>query len=119
MSVLGQVVQWTWGIGVVIQVIVLGLLLLRGHFRKLPMFTAYMAANLSQAALLYFAYSRFGFTSRPSQELAWLSEICTLTLKVLATMEVLRLVLRPYRGIWGLGWRLLGIAFSVVILYAG
>jgi len=34
----------------------------------------------------------------------------------LATTEILRLTLRPYPGIWGLGWRLLAATSSCVIL---
>lgn len=119
MSGLVQSVQWGWGICVAIRVIVLGLLLFRGHFRKIPMFTTFLAANLCQAGLLYMIYTRFGLDSRTALVLAWVSEACILLLRTLATMEVLHLVLRPYCGIWGLGWRVLAVAFGVVILYAG
>jgi hypothetical protein len=118
MSGLVQSVQWAWGIRVAIEVIVLGLLLLRGHFRKIPVFTAWVAANVCQAGFLYVVYARFGFSSRTALVLAWLSEACTLILRIFATMEVLRLVLRPYRGIWGLGWRVLAVAFGVVVTYS-
>jgi hypothetical protein len=119
MSGLVQSVQWAWGISVAAQVLVCGLLLFRGHFRRLPVFSAFVAANVCQAGLLYVIYTQFGFGSRTALVLAWLSEACTLTLRILATMEVLRLVLGAYRGIWGLGWRVLAGAFGVVILYAG
>lgn len=118
MSGLVQSVQWAWGTSVAAQVIVCGLLLFRGHFRRIPVFTAWVAANVCQAGFLYLVYAHFGFSSRTALGLAWLSEACTLILRILATMEVLRLVLRPYRGIWGLGWRVLSVAFGVVILYA-
>jgi hypothetical protein len=39
-------------------------------------------------------------------------------LRVLAISEVLRLILKPYRGIWALGWRLLVVAFVAVFSVA-
>jgi hypothetical protein len=32
--------------------------------------------------------------------------------------EIFRLVLKPYRGIWALGWRLLAVASGAVLVYA-
>ncbi|SRR5216684_3015824 len=111
-------VQGIWAISVVAQVAVFGLLLFKGHFRKLPAFTAYLAVNICQMGFLYFVYARFGFSSHTALMLAWLSEAGTLILRILATTEVLWLVLRPYPGIWGLGWRVLAVAFFVVLSYA-
>jgi hypothetical protein len=112
-------VQWVWGISVAAQIIVCGLLFLRGHFRRIPVFTVYVTSNILQAGLLYMTYSQFGFGSRTSLVLAWSSQACLLLLRILATMEVLHLVLGPYRGIWGLGWRVLAGTFGVLVLIAG
>lgn len=111
-------VQGIWAISVVAQVAVCGLLLFKGHFRKLPVFTAYLAVNICQMGFLYFVYARFGFSSHTAMVLAWLSQASTQILRAFATMEVLHLVLGPYRGIWGLGWRVLAVAFFVVLSYA-
>lgn len=111
-------VQWAWGAGVVIQLIVCGLLFFRRHFRTFPTFTTFVVANVFQAILLYFIYMQFGLGSRTALTLAWFSEVCILLLRSLATMEILHLVLKPYRGIWGLGWRLLAAIFCTLILYA-
>jgi hypothetical protein len=119
MSGLVQSVQWAWGISVATQVFVCGFLLFRGHFRKIPLFTAFVAANVCQSGLLYVIYTQSGFGSRTALVLGWVSHACILLLRILATMEVLHLVLGPYRGIWGLGWRVLAVAFGMVILYAG
>jgi hypothetical protein len=111
-------VQGVWGISVAAQIIVCALLIFRGHFRKIPVFSSYAAANILQAGLLYMIYSQFGFGSRTALVLAWSSQTCLLLLRILATMEVLHLVLGPYRGIWGLGWRVLAGTFGVLLLYA-
>jgi len=118
MASLHRVVQGLWVVGLVAQLMVCGFLLFRGHYRKLPVFTAYIAVNICQAGFLYIVYSRFGFNSGAGSVLAWLSEAGTLILRSLATTEVLRIVLRPYRGIWGLGWRVLAFTFSGVFSYA-
>src|SRR5215510_1775886 len=111
-------VQWAWGAGVAIQIFVCGLLFYRRHFRMFLAFTTFVVANVCQATLLYFIYAQFGLGSRAALTLAWFSEACILLLRSLATMEILHLVLKPYRGIWGLGWRLLAAIFCALILYA-
>jgi hypothetical protein len=81
-------------------------------------FTAYIAVNLCQAGFLYVVYTHFGFSSHTAEVLALWSQASTLILRSLAAAEVLRLALGPYRGIWGLGWRVLAVAFGVVLSYA-
>jgi hypothetical protein len=110
--------RWVVAISAVAQVAVCSLLLSRGHFRKVPVFTAYIAVNICQGGFLYLVYAQFGFGSRSALVLAWLSQASIQILRALATMEVLHLVLGPYRGIWGLGWRVLSVAFFVVLSYA-
>ena len=111
--------QWVWGISIVAQVFVCSLLFLRGHFRRIPAFSGYIAANILQAGLLIAIYYQFGFGSRTALVLAWSSQAFLLLLRILATMEVLHLVLGPYRGIWGLGWRVLAGTFGVIVLITG
>ena len=92
---------------------------LKGHFRRLPLFTAYITLNLCQAGFLFVIYLRSGFCSHRTFLLAWTSEAITLLARVLATTELIGLVLRPYRGIWALGWRVLAVASIVVLIIAG
>jgi hypothetical protein len=79
----------------------------------------YVASNVLQAGLLIAIYYQFGFGSETALVLAWSSQACVLVLRILATMEILYLVLGPYRGIWGLGWRVLAGTFGVLVLFAG
>ncbi|MGB9465960.1 MAG: hypothetical protein WBR10_12690 [Candidatus Acidiferrum sp.] len=54
-----------------------------------------------------------------SGSLAWFSECVTFFAQALATIEILRLTLKPYQGIWGLAWRALtAVSALVVILVA-
>lgn len=111
-------VRWVWELSVVAQIIVCAVLFLKGNFRRVPGFTAYVVSNICQAGLLFAIYDHFGFRSRMALASAWLSQLITLLLRVLATSELLRLILKPYRGIWGLGWRLLGLVFAGVFSVA-
>jgi hypothetical protein len=106
-------VLWLWGCSVLAQLFVLTLLFLKGNSRKLPFFTAYVALNICQAAFLLVVYSH---SWKETVTLAWTSECLTLLAQALATTEVLKITLRPYQGIWGLGWRALALTSAVVIL---
>jgi hypothetical protein len=107
-----------WALSVLAQIAVFGFLVGQAHFRKLPAFTSYIALNLCQAVFLCCAYAHFGFASGTAVPLFWTSQAVTLLAQALATTEALHQVLRPYRGIWALGWRLLLIAFTAVLCYA-
>jgi hypothetical protein len=118
MADLAKYVQWAWQLSVAAQIVVCVVLFLKGNFRKLPIFTAYVLSNILQAAALYVIYRQFGLDSQFALRFSWVSEAATLLLRVFATMEVLRLILKHYRGIWGLGWRVLAVAFGSIFLVA-
>lgn len=105
-----------WACSFLAQLLVLGLLFFKGNFRKLPYFTAYIALNICQAGFLVFVYSQWGAQSNTADTLAWTSECLTLIAQALATTEILELTLRPYQGIWGLGWRALTVVSGIVVL---
>ena len=107
-----------WALSIGAQILVLTLLVAKGHVRALPLFTIYITLNLCQAALLIIVYSRFLFNSYDAQVLSWFSEGITLIAQAFASTEVLHRVLRPYRGIWALAWRLLAITSFLVVCYA-
>lgn len=116
MESLNALVESLWAASFVLQVVILGLLIFRGHFRSLPFFTSYIALNLCQAVLLYAVYKRYGTQSDIVRAFAWQSEAITLIAKAFATVEVLRLALAAYRGIWGLAWRLVTFTCMVSLL---
>src|ERR1051325_8668219 len=118
MAGLTKYVQWVWGISVAVQAAVCVVLFLRENFRRVPIFTAYLMSNVCQAVALYVVYYQFGYRSRSAALIAWWSQCIPQLLRVLAVSEVLRLVLKPYRGIWRLGWRVLALAFGLVFSVA-
>ncbi len=105
-----------WACSALLQLIALILLVGKGSFRKLPFFTVYIALNLCQVAFLVFVYSVWGGNSETRTILAWYSECVTLLAQALATTEILKVTLRPYRGIWGLVWRALVFTSALVVL---
>ncbi|HKW31783.1 MAG TPA: hypothetical protein VJN92_02180 [Candidatus Acidoferrum sp.] len=118
MAGMAQYVRWLWGVSVAIQIWVCAVLFLSGNFRKISLFTAYVIWNIAQAGVVYITYTEFGLRSRIALEAAWMSQGVAQLLRVLATTEILRIILRPYRGIWALGWRVLAVGFGVVFSLA-
>jgi hypothetical protein len=117
MASLSTLMTVLWAISIVVQIAVLFLVISRRHFRTLPFFAAYIVLNLCQAAFLFFIYSQFGYTSPTAREMYWISEPITLAAQTLAAGEVLHRVLWAYGGIWGLAWRLIAAATSIVVCY--
>jgi hypothetical protein len=112
-------IPYLWAGSVVFQAVILVLLIFRGYFRTLRFFTAYIVLNLLQAGFLHAIYSRYGPTSNIAYACAWQSEAATLVAKAFATVELLRLVLLSYRGIWGLVWRLLALTCLGALIGVG
>jgi hypothetical protein len=123
MAGLAKYIQWLWLLSVALQVLVCTVLFLKGNYRRLPIFTAYVLSNICQAAALYLTYEVHGFRTEAAIVIGWSSQGATQVFRVLATTEVIRLLLKPYRGIWGLGWRVLvaafGVVFSITLIDAG
>ena len=114
MAGLAKYVQGLWAISVGLQVLVCSVLFFKGNYRRLPNFTVYVLSNVCQAAVLYVTYNIYGFRTETAIAIGWASQGATQLLRVLATTEVIHHILKPYRGIWGLGWRVLAAAFGVV-----
>lgn len=112
-------VKYVWAASVALQAVVCGILILRGHFRKLPIFTTYVALNLCQAVFLYFVYQHYDLASHIVFESAWWSEAITLLARVGATLELLHIALISYRGIWGLTWRVLAGTSLITLFCVG
>jgi hypothetical protein len=113
---LQSAVQYLWAICTLAQAAVCGLLIARKNFRILPIFTTFVVLNLCQGLFLYLIYAHYGPNSNITYTYAWWSEAVTLTASGLAVTEILRRVLAPYRGIWGLAWRVLGATSSAVVI---
>ena len=114
-SNLPPIVKDLWAGTFLLQLVVGALIVIRGYFRRLPLFGAYTALNLCQSVSLYAIYHYYGEASNVSYIAGWVSEAITLAARLCATVELLRLVLRSYLGIWGMTWRLLAFTCPMVL----
>jgi hypothetical protein len=114
-SNLPPIVKELWAATFFLQLVVGTLIVNRGYFRRLPFFSAYIALNLCQGVSLYTIYHYYGDASKVSYIVGWVTEAITLAARLCATVELLRLVLRAYRGIWGMTWRLLAFTGPMVL----
>jgi hypothetical protein len=111
-----KIVGYLWAANVLALLAIGALLFIRGYFRRLPFFTAYIVLNICQAVFLYPIYHYYGDKSNAAYIAGWLSEAVTLVARLCATVELLRLALIQYRGIWALTWRLLAAVCPLVLV---
>lgn len=105
-----------WGLSVLLQATLVAYLLSSSKWRRYPGLYFYLTVNLLQAAFYYYSFSHWGFHSMRAKKAAWVSQIPVLCMRAWAVVDLCRLLLRPYSGIWGLAWRILTFLGSVLIL---
>jgi len=106
-----------WIVSTVLQLAVCGLVLRGGLYLRLPAFSAYVWLNLLTLALVWWAYLRLGYSSM--FYIGWAAFGVALLARGLVVGELCRRVLRLYRGVWALAWRLLVGAAMLLLVYAG
>lgn len=116
MKGLSEAVRWLWAVSILCQIALPAVLFLSGNFRRLPFFTACAVLNLLQAGLFLVLYARPQHQAGTLADLAWTSETLILFAQALAATEVLGATLKPYPGIWALGWRALLLTSSIVLI---
>jgi hypothetical protein len=84
-----------------------GFVFARRTHRALPFFAAYSSMLLASTIGVLLVYKMFGFQSLVAYYCYWTSLLLNAGLRSLAIAELCRFKLRAYRGIWGLGWRVL------------
>jgi len=63
--------------------------------------------NFAAGVLAFFVYHHWGFSSLLSWRIAWGMQGIVISARALAVAEVCRHLLKRYRGIWALAWRIL------------
>src|SRR5262249_49949027 len=106
-----------WGLSLVLQVVVVSYLLGSRKWHVYRGLTAYLGINILQSCFLYGLYRSSGFNSINAKHAAWISQIPVLSMRAWALVDLCRLLLERYRGVWGLAWRiLLFLAISLIAL---
>lgn len=118
MAHLGTSQSVLWGICLLAQLMLLLLLFRQRTFASVPSFTAYILVCIGQSAVLLPIYLASGFSSPTSRRVAWVSQAVVILVRGIAVAELCRRILRAYRGIWELGWRLLLTCASIILVYA-
>ncbi len=116
---IAQFQQIIWVVNTIMSVMLLVLLAVRKNYRAYPAFTFYIAINLTQGALLYAVYRRWGYSSLASWGVAWGSQAAMICARAVAVAELCRHCLSRYPGIWALAKRILLLCSGLVLLYSG
>jgi hypothetical protein len=116
MASIDQVAIFFWILNTTLEVLVLFIIFYRKSQQRLPFFTAYVFLVLLQDALVYLIYRHWGYQSLIGFRLAWSLQLTVTCARALSIAEVARLILKRFRGIWGLAWRLL-LGGSIVIMF--
>ena len=107
-----------WALCFVLQLAVVCLLMLRGHYLQFPAFTVYISGTVAENIAEFAAYQHYGFSSTPARSIAWSMQTVITLLRFLAVAELCRRIFGRYRGIWGLIWRALAIPAGLVAMVA-
>ncbi len=107
-----------WAITILVNIGLVALLLYRKNYRPFPLFFAYMLTTTMQSGILLTSYRLWGFNSGISIGMAWTTQVTVVLARALAVGEICWQVLRKYRGIWALAWRVLVAVGVLVLLYA-
>lgn len=118
MASINQVATFFWILNSVLEALILLIIFYGKSQRRLPFFTAYVFLVLLQDGLVYFIYRHWGYESVISFRLAWSLQLTVTCARALSIAEVTRLILKRFRGIWGLAWRLLLGGSVVIVIFA-
>lgn len=118
MADLAKSVQYLWAVSVTFECLLLAFMVMRRHYRSYPAFFLYLVIDLLQVPVLFIVYAIWGFLSYPASHIAWASQAVIICARALAVGELCRHLLKEFRGIWALAWRILIFCAACVVLYA-
>jgi hypothetical protein len=107
-----------WGSATLLTLILLAFLIVHRSYRKLPLFTLYLAVNLLQTLVGIFLYQSYGFLSQLTYQIVWTTQGIVVFSRALAAFEVCHKILGTYRGVWGLAARIAGLLGALVLFTA-
>lgn len=118
---MARIANWEWALWYLslgLQITVVAHLVVRGRLFVYRGLCAYLTANVLQSAVFLATYLHWGRSDFRSEHLYWIAEIPVLLMRGWAIADICRLLLAPYRGIWGLAWRLLLFLATGLVFYS-
>lgn len=116
--VMANILKVLWGCALGLQLAILFLIAAKKHYRTFPATFSYLLISLLQSPIVYLVYSVWGFGSWAAFRVGWLSQAIVTAARWIAVCELCHLILGPFRGIWGLAWRILALSGSAILFTA-
>jgi len=110
--------QFLWVANAAVGAFLLVLLVMRKNYRLFPACSLYVLVNFTAGVVAFFVYHRWGFSSLYSWRIAWGMQGIAISARALAVAELCRHLLKRYRGIWALAWRILLPCTALVFVYS-
>jgi len=114
MTGIGDIEWAAWALSVSLQLGLIVIVFYRRNERRFPLFTVYVAAAMLQSIAQFVIYKYWGFGSRRTLVISWSVQGLVIVFRLLAVLELCRLVFHGYRGIWVVISRALILLFAVV-----
>lgn len=108
-----------WGLGTALKLLLCFFAFYRRLYRRLPWLTFYLALLPAEVAVVWWAYREWGYTSRPAWYAYWSASGIILIARGLAIAELCLKSLASYPGLWSVMRKLLVLAASILLLWAG
>jgi hypothetical protein len=106
------------GTSLLLDVVVCAFAFRRRLYLRLPLFTSYMTLLVTRTLILWWFYLGPGYNSHVTFYYYWVTQSILLAARAAAIAEIAWRTLRGYRGIWALGWRLLGGVALLLLVHA-
>lgn len=108
-----------WGLGTAFKLLLCFFAFYRRLYRRLPWLSFYLTLLPAEVAVVWWAYREWGYSSRPAWYAYWSALGMVLIVRGLAIAELCLKSLASYPGLWSLMRKLLVIAASILLLWAG
>ncbi len=108
-----------WAAGAALKVLLCLLAFYRQLYRRLPWFTAYLVLLPVKSAAVWWAYREWGYASRPAWYAYWCATGIVLIARGCVIAELCSKTLARHPGLWSLMRKVLILAASVLLVWAG
>ncbi len=110
--------QALWVLTTLLEGVVCALVLRRGLYRRLPIFTVYAAVLFLRTLVLWHLYYHSGFDSQLATYFSWGTRDLLIAAGGAVCLELCRVMLAGYRGAWFLARKLLPGFGAAILVYA-